>query len=68
MNDPEAVRGLLRYAAEQEVTASELEGMPVLPDAAAVPSGEPPIVRAGAAAKCEVRIRPDPAEDADPKP
>lgn len=69
IRDSEAVRGLLRYAAEQEAKADQLEAAPVLPAAAAIPSGEPPIARAGAALKTEVLPEPDtPAEDQEPKP
>lgn len=49
--DPVAVDGLVRYAEQLEGKAQELDVAPVLPDAAAVPSGEPPIAHAGAALK-----------------
>lgn len=63
INDTEAVAGLLRYAEEQERKATELEATPVLPDAAAIPSGEPAIARAGAALKPQAPPQPDKPED-----
>ena len=62
VTDQQAAAGLLRYAEEQEAKASELEGIPVLPSAAAIPSGEPSIAHAGAALKPEVPLEPE-AED-----
>jgi hypothetical protein len=53
ITDPVAMNGLLHYAEELEAKARELEEVPVLPEAAAIPSGEPPIARAGAALKVE---------------
>lgn len=53
INDKAAVAGLLRYAEQLEAQANELDATPVLPVAAAVPSGEPSIAHAGVALKPE---------------
>jgi hypothetical protein len=64
INDKEAVAGLLQYAEQQEAKAAEIEAITVLPDAAAIPSGEPTIARAGASLKSEAPTEPDkPASD-----
>jgi hypothetical protein len=47
VKDAEAVAGLLRYAEAQEVKARKFDAMPILPPAAALPSGEPPIAEQG---------------------
>ena len=65
IDDQQAVAGLLRYAEAQEARARELESATVLPPAAAIPSGEPPIAHAGAALKPEL---PDAAPDEPEKP
>ncbi len=66
VNDAQAVAGLLRYADEQDAKANELAATPVLPAAAAIPSGEPPIARAGAALKTEVQPDPEPEQKPEP--
>jgi hypothetical protein len=68
ISDGAAVAGLLRYAEQLEAQADELEAKPVLPNAAAVPSGEPSIGRAGAALKPEAPVaESEPLEDEDGK-
>jgi hypothetical protein len=66
ISNQEAADGLLRYAEQQEAKADELEDMPVLPPAAAIPSGEPPIARAGAALKSEIPPESAPGPSHDP--
>src|SRR5947199_10356728 len=53
ISDRAAAKGLLRYAEEYEAKALALERETTVPAAAAIPSGEPPIARAGAALKPE---------------
>ena len=65
VTDQAAAAGLLRYAEEEEAKATELEGIPVLPSAAAIPSGEPPIAHAGAALKPDVPPGPEAEDPAD---
>lgn len=59
MNDALAARHLLQYAESLEARIEALEAAPELPPAAAIPSGEPPIARAGAALKPEVPSGPE---------
>ena len=62
INHPEAVRGLLHFAEEKEAKAAALEAASVLPVAATIPAGEPPIARAGAALKPPAQPEPESAE------
>ena len=62
INHPEAVRGLLHFAEEQEAKAAALEAAAVLPVAATIPAGEPPIARAGAALKPPAEPEPESTE------
>jgi len=63
ISDKVAAAGLVRYAEECEAQATDLETLPTLPPAAAIPSGEPPVARSGAALKPEVVPHPEQAPD-----
>jgi hypothetical protein len=61
IDDAMAAKSLLAYAASLEARLEDSESTPVLPPAAAIPSGEPPIAHAGAALKPE--LPPEPPQD-----
>lgn len=65
LDDALAAKHLRQYAESLEAQIAKLESEPELPPAAAIPAGEPPIARAGAALKPET---PEPSNDDDPKP
>ena len=63
INEEAAIAGLVRYAEELEAKADASEAVSVLPEAAAIPSGEPSIPYAGAALK--PGVPPQPTEGSD---
>lgn len=66
VSDKHASNELIRHAQELEGRADALEARYILPPAATVPSGEPPIVQVAAALKPERPLEPTPGSAPDP--
>lgn len=63
ISDKQAADGLKRHAEELEARADALAAKYTLPEAATVPSGEPPIAEAMAALKTEAAPEPEPPDE-----